>query len=989
MALCDYNHKLIECIEVTCPSDCSSSPDVCNYSPGCNFGPLDYSLATCVAFELAKALELFQFDFYNDWINGTLFGYLLKYKRKGNKEELFCEYNCDDLGGGGMDGNSNGKSDNVCHIALLGDTCVGFGGDSQKETVGGTDIPEGLVKKYNNELYYAASTKNTAMKLFATELISLGSVFDCDWQGIPKIQPSLIPTTYKIPPDSQENNDAGEMDVSAIVFIDKHNNCGNFFRINCLGLHTDGQQCLNIRHICEMGVNIDETKYDANNVGSPIANCNIGSDDIDDNKGKWFRDVFTKLNSPVLPYLGVNSISSGVLATNFNTGNTAYYDYVSTDFNGIDYQKFRGYGYNHTRFSEVSGYMQPEHSYYFYFGLEPGNTALDKMNAKFFTPCVKNVRDDIVIESNSTVCANHQTNGTITFSFIGGFGPFTYTVTGDRTPQGLPFSYSNTGTAATSNQNVTISGLSAGTYLISGVDNNGVPVSDLITVNGPTGLYCSSFVSANPTGTTGTGSISITSAGGGQVLNSNYNYVLTNSLGNIVQVNGLNISGQTSQALPMVISNLPIDSHSYTMTISDNDTPPNKCITTGLTITGPAVLGVTVEPTNLHCFGVKNGSLKVTVNGGFYPISITVSGMTGSLLNTIFPSDIVGSNGIINNLDQGQYSVMVSDAHGTTAYVHDATTLITCPNPELKIEKSLPNEYSQQCDPTKYIIPFKILSGPPIGTPVECLVSIDNTATSTWISLGSLNNSTGNVYITIPYNMLPISTSGIYIKIKYSNSGLPLCESNIISYGGQSIALPPTDLVVVESTDLTVSDTIHIQDFGVNISQCTPNIAILKLNTSYTASPHLFTGRGPYNVEYKIENGLTQSISVPATGMPTISLTGIRNNTSNPQIIPSNMVKFEVRVTDARGCVSPWFTKNVQVPFIKLIADAVLTASGVNTIHHITASGGTAPYYIDSVGPNTGTPIPTPINALDVLSTSSFYVGTISDSVGCKTMLFK
>jgi hypothetical protein len=27
--------------------------------------------------------------------------------------------------------------------------------------------------------------------------INLGSVFDCDWQGIPKISDLLIPTTYK------------------------------------------------------------------------------------------------------------------------------------------------------------------------------------------------------------------------------------------------------------------------------------------------------------------------------------------------------------------------------------------------------------------------------------------------------------------------------------------------------------------------------------------------------------------------------------------------------------------------------------------------------------------------------------------------------------------------------------------------------------------------------------------------------------------------
>ena len=50
----------------------------------------------CMAFEMAKTLNLFEFDFYNDWINGTLFGFLLKYKKKRNKREVFCEYECND-----------------------------------------------------------------------------------------------------------------------------------------------------------------------------------------------------------------------------------------------------------------------------------------------------------------------------------------------------------------------------------------------------------------------------------------------------------------------------------------------------------------------------------------------------------------------------------------------------------------------------------------------------------------------------------------------------------------------------------------------------------------------------------------------------------------------------------------------------------------------------------------------------------------------------
>ena len=953
--MCSIDEKYIELITITCPNDCSSGSDVCDYTPKFTLSGLDLSLANCVAFELAKALNLFQFDFYNDWVNGSLFSYLLKYKRKGNKEERFCEYDCEDLADGGVDGNNNGVSDNSCHISLLSDTCVGDGSDAQKETVGSMSFNEGLIKKYNNELYYTATIKNTGMKLFATDVISLGSVFDCDWQGIPKIQPTLIPTTYKLPPDSQENDDNGTMNVSAIVYIHNHNDCGNFFKIDCSGLHTDGKQCLNIRHICEMGVNIDETQYDANHNKTFQANCNIGAADIDNNKGKWFRDVFTKLNSPVLPYLGVNMVNAGVLATDFNTSNTSdFYDYVSSINNGIDYKNFRGFGLNHNPASQVAGFMQPEHSYYFYFGLEPGSTGLDKMNAKFFTPCVKVVRDDVIIESNSTPATGNT--GTIVFSFIGGFGPFTYTVTGVSTPTGQPFSYSNTGTVASSSQNVTIGGLAAGTYLISGVDNNGVPVSDLITVNGPTPLYCSAFVSSNPTGTTGTGAITITSAGGGI---GTLHYNVTNYLNASISSGILNA--------PQVISGLPVDPvHGYKVDVYDSDTPANHCITTGLTITGPAFLDVTVVPTNLHCFGDKIGSLTVTVSNGYHPLYITVTGMTGPANNVNFPAQALPSSGVLNLLDQGQYGVTVVDAHGTTAYIHDASTLITCLNPELKIDKALPQDYTNQCDPNAYHIPFKILSGLANGTLIDCWVSPDNTNWSDYNSVSGLNlynnpDANGNVYITIPNSYI---STGIYIKFKFSNSGAPLCESNVINYGVNSISLPPNVLAITEST----------QQHTENLKQCDSTTATINFGISHLDVG--FTGRGPYTLEYKVESITAPSTTVQVNSSP-FQLTGL-NSTAIPT---NNTVKFYMKITDKKGCIFPadgsWYQYTATLPSSNLTATKTsTTGTNPNFYHHITASGGIGNHYYNG--------ILIPSGGLTVgPSTSAFFIGVITDSVGC------
>ena len=66
-------------------------------------------------------------------------------------------------------------------------------------------------------------------KLYATDTYNLGSVFPCDWQGVPKIQEYLVPTTYVSPPIIDEFDEETETIVE----------CGNEF-------HWDKNSFLNI-----------------------------------------------------------------------------------------------------------------------------------------------------------------------------------------------------------------------------------------------------------------------------------------------------------------------------------------------------------------------------------------------------------------------------------------------------------------------------------------------------------------------------------------------------------------------------------------------------------------------------------------------------------------------------------------------------------------------------------------------------------------------
>ena len=466
---------------------------------GDSFGDdlLNSGLDDCVAFQMAQILNIFQFDFYNDWINGSLYGFLLKYKKKHKGREVFCEYDCSPNFTGGVDGNNNGTPDNNCHTNVLLDTCfingvavqyskVNYiGKDTQNKYYKSNQVKEGLIKKVDDDFYYAASTHDATLKLFATDVINLGSVFDCDWQGIPKINQYLIPTTYKIPPDVGEVVDGGTaLETCGMVNVGNINS-NVFFAINCFGVHVDDKGTLNARHICEFGVNIDEAQEDpitgAITVGS---DCIIGSNDIDDGGGKFFRDVFYGLNVNGPNVYGLTLPSTG-FTTNFNIANRPIYNFATVSDshgvnNGVNYINFRGI----TPASDQA-YAQPKHSYFFYLGLIPGKTALDKMNQRFFTTCVPVTRDDMVIQAGSSVSipvGGGNATFTLTFTIIGGTPSYSYSITGVN---GTSYHNPPTGTLTTTSGAV-ISGLSAGTYLISVTDSLGTPVTKTIILVDPT-----------------------------------------------------------------------------------------------------------------------------------------------------------------------------------------------------------------------------------------------------------------------------------------------------------------------------------------------------------------------------------------------------------------------------------------------------------------------------------------------------------------------
>lgn len=574
----------------------------------------------CQAIKLADALDMFEFDFYNDWINGSLYLYLIKYKKKGNGKEKWCEYECDEFSGG-FDGNGDGNADNKCDQSYLWDTCVGTSPTTTFKDSSNKSVRCGLVKRVEEDLgigqpivhfYYAPITPTSTgnYRLFATDIIHLGSVFDCDWQGIPKLHDLVPSTTYQRPPFTADYNEADTKVICGITSTGSNGGgTGMFFDINCLGLFAEDNACSNVKRVCEYGVGLefqDPTEDYISDV------CVIGNNHISDGAGQFFRNSFYTLNI------------NGVEQTSFN-----YPAANTTDFTNSNYSTFR-------RFSSTS-YSQPlGNSFYFYFGLVPGATAVELMNRKYFTDCIPVKESDFVVTSVVTnVTTVGGSDGTIQLDIVGGSPDYTYTVTTTATPI---VSGTIVGTTET------FTNLAAGTYTFNIQDSDGFTEEVTIVVNAPQPLTCT--VSAvNAATPTADGSIIIDVIGGTPSPNYSYTIRQNNATGTILY-GPTNFQGGATVTVPFDNVN------DYYVEITDGTDTCNDTVT----VLGPQPLSLTVTGTDETCENSNNGTITISVSDGTPPYSIT----------TTAPNGYVNSSTNLSSLTPQTYTIDIIDSAGDT-----------------------------------------------------------------------------------------------------------------------------------------------------------------------------------------------------------------------------------------------------------------------------------------------------------------------------------
>lgn len=469
-------------------------------------------LYNCVETALAEDNDTVSLNFQNDWINGTLYAPMWFRKITKKRSYLFglikrrakdqwCEgeknYNrkilrvfnpCAPKRPGKVSYANYENESVTAHYMNFSDnkrysdSCR----DKCHESKKGINLDKGLIVKrqtmLGQDVYYykpveygspldsliensddfATGEKdfgNGSVKiLFATDIVLLGSLNDCDIHGVPQFFKSLESSTFQIPPnllftdneiivemskgsgqsaaDDDPDNvkveySVTEVSTSEMTGMDWGNfnedicgkwndsqDSGLFYSIGCSTIKMKPKSCINMSRICEFGVSLDETKaflkagVNVNSEDSPIDEVLydtitpdgfVSKDELynDDERSLFATLNINGLHTERNPESGLMEyVFKHVVADNFDKSLYAYmlerqskcsltqkYNYVLEDFSK-GYYDFR-MGRTPYFYDEGKGYQFPryENSFYFYFGLNPGKTAIDKFNSQFTSNC--------------------------------------------------------------------------------------------------------------------------------------------------------------------------------------------------------------------------------------------------------------------------------------------------------------------------------------------------------------------------------------------------------------------------------------------------------------------------------------------------------------------------------------------------------------------------------------------------------------------------
>lgn len=309
----------------------------------------------CVMLNIAEFFNVIEYEFYNDFLIGSLYHlkYRFKFRFKRSREALYyryCAYNCRDYVSFDDPNHINRcKDSHIVDYDVFNSSPSYFQGQEATKQ----NVDRGLIVEYNGEFYYAArsdieinqdiapeldlNTNSTEKNqlLFATTFKELGSSVTCDIEAIPYIVHDLVPSTY------QESDD-----FSYLIDLGGFGSCFNPNNINANRTY----------QVCQFGVDL------------------LGGEEDDFNANEFYLDA-------------ENEIARQYLCESFNVySQNNSYSVISSTVTNNEGQSF---DINSDTCNDIddSAPIRNISPYFHFFGLLDGKTSLDKAKNSFLANC--------------------------------------------------------------------------------------------------------------------------------------------------------------------------------------------------------------------------------------------------------------------------------------------------------------------------------------------------------------------------------------------------------------------------------------------------------------------------------------------------------------------------------------------------------------------------------------------------------------------------
>lgn len=567
--------------------DCQGESDTKNCEKRESIG----DLKDTVQRSLALDYKIVKMDFYQDWLNGTLYMPLWYWRKRRKKSFLFglitskakSQYcSCDTVY------KQKPKTVVPCNIEYSNNsmnTNNNLMPDKEKrwhkKRNGNVWYKRGLIKPFENKdgltLYYYVAMQPTLsnqnpslalgdignsakiMVLYATDIILLGNLDPNNIYGIPQFYNCLPSTTVNVPPiasvkessdeEEEEENDTdkneednGDAVVTGMDWGRKGNKetpmykSGLFMDIACAKISTKPKSCINIERLSELGVNLDmsyDTEYRSSssiNTGRIEGDGFVSKYELDDTDN---RAMFATLNHigfiPQSYQESINSYETQIKSKNTNYFLNKFKYIYPTDFDGRlstpmslykkgfaqaeedrtdeEYLTFR-FGAENGKRKEYNSEGRIRHfynvdssrtkfsmplynnSFYFYFGIKKGNTAIDKFNKMFNSSCFSQYVYPFTLDVESrglSYCPSMYKPDIDGYNGISYIKvnvdditlPYTYTLTDSNGNETVPK------TEIKDSTNFTISCISNQDYILEVTDGNGKTITKRISLSIP------------------------------------------------------------------------------------------------------------------------------------------------------------------------------------------------------------------------------------------------------------------------------------------------------------------------------------------------------------------------------------------------------------------------------------------------------------------------------------------------------------------------